>query len=194
MIFFNNSRNQQNFHIFYYFYDTMQAEERLKDFYLEGGRTHRYLRVPETNVKSNLKYCRDHPSDNVGKFKEFEKNLLELDFPQDSIDSINKILAAILLLGEVRYKNCENSAIASELENPETAAKVANLLDVDEKKFQWALLNYCIVAQGTAQRRRHTPDEARDARDVLASTIYFRLVDWIVNTINQKLAFGRAIL
>jgi len=36
--------------------------------------------------------------------------------------------------------------------------------------------------------------QARDARDVLAQNIYTRLVDFIVNTINQKLAFNRAVL
>lgn len=164
----------------------------MNDFSLEGGRNYRYLRIPETEQQTKLKYCRDTPTENVESFKKFEQNLLNLDFQSDQIESIYNVLAAILILGNVRFKDGENTKAA--LENPEMVQKVAKLMGVDEKKFQWALLNYCVVEKGTAERRRHSADEARDARDVLASTIYCRLVDWIVNTINQKLALSRAVL
>jgi myosin-3 len=71
---------------------------------------------------------------------------------------------------------------------------VAQLLGVDEKKFSWALINYCAIHEGTAVRRRHTRMEAEEARDVLACGIYFRLVDWIISIINHKLFFTRAVL
>lgn len=71
---------------------------------------------------------------------------------------------------------------------------VAELLKLDEKKFSWALLNYCMIVNGNAVRRKHTYEEAKDARDVLANTIYQRLVDWIVNTINVKFTLTRSLL
>jgi myosin III len=171
----------------------MDAEERLKDFTLEGGRTYRYLRIPDQYHKSRLNYIRDDPLGNALKFKEFEQSLLALEFPQDTIDSIYNILAAILILGEVRFKESDLDRRAA-LVDPKIVASISDLLKVDEKKFQWSLLNYCIIIQGNVEKRRHTADQARDARDVLAGTIYSRLVDFIVNTINQKLAFSRAIL
>lgn len=70
----------------------------------------------------------------------------------------------------------------------------AQLLKVDEKKFCWALCNYCVVVKGSAVKRKHTRTEAEEARSVLASGIYYRLVDWIVNVINLKLSFTRAVL
>lgn len=170
----------------------MDAEERLRDFYLEGGRHYRYLRIPDVYVKSRLNYIRDDPQGNAVKFKDFELALLALDISQDTLESIYKIFAAILILGDVRFKEGEHRKAA--LVDPEIVGKVAELLRVDGKKFQWALLNYCLVVKGNVEKRRHTADEARDARDVLAGTIYSRLVDFIVNTINQKLAFNRAIL
>ncbi|CRK93540.1 CLUMA_CG007073, isoform A [Clunio marinus] len=185
-------RSQPNFHIFYYFYDAMEAEERLKDFNLECGRQYRYLRVPDNYIKSKLSHVRDDPLGNAMKFKEFEQSLLALDFPQDTLESIYKILAAILILGEIRFKESETDRKAAVV-NPNVIESVAEFLKVDEKKFQWSLVNYCIVIKGSVEKRRHTADEARDARDVLAGTIYARLVDFIVNTINHKLAFNRAI-
>ncbi|XP_055545200.1 neither inactivation nor afterpotential protein C [Wyeomyia smithii] len=186
----STNMNQSNFHIFYYFYDTMEAEERLRDFSLERGRKYRYLRIPESYSGTKLKYNRDNVQGNIQAFREFEQLLLLLEFSPELLETVYRTLAAILLLGEVRFRDADNG---TELEDFVTPSKVASLLKLDEKKFQWALLNYCVIMKGSAQKRRQTPDEARDARDVLAATIYNRLVDWLINTINQKLSFGRAI-
>ncbi|XP_058452551.1 neither inactivation nor afterpotential protein C [Malaya genurostris] len=186
----STNMNLSNFHIFYYFYDAMEADGRLGEFSLKRGRHYRYLRIPESSSGSKLKYCRDNVKGNIRAFKEFEQLLISLEFSPESLETMNKTLAAILLLGEVRFRDNGN---VTELENFEIPSKVAALLKLDEKKFQWALLNYCVIIKGAAQKRRQTPDEARDARDVLAATIYNRLVDWLINTVNQKLSFGRAI-
>lgn len=185
-------RNQSNFHIFYYFYDAMVAGNELSAFELDDGRRYRYLRIADqTAVQSNMAYVRDDPEGNVSKFREFERQLRELDFDDDQVASIRKILAAILILGEVRFSNEGRFAT---IENVDEVHKVAKLLELDEKKFEWSLINYCLVRSGMAEKRKHTNDEARDARDVLAAAIYCRLVDWIANIINQKFLIGRAVL
>lgn len=171
----------------------MEAEERLKDFHLEGGRQYRYLRIPDVYIKSRLNYVRDDPLANSAKFKDFELSLLALDISQDTLESVYKIFAAILILGDVRFKDSEHDRKAA-LVDTRIIRIIAELLGVDDKKFQWSLLNYCVIVNGNVEKRRHSADEARDARDVLAGTIYSRLVDFIVNTINQKLAFNRAML
>lgn len=171
----------------------MDAEERFRDFHLEGGRHYRYLRIPDCYMKSKLNHIRDDPLGNAAKFKDFELSLLALDVSQDTLESMYKILAAILILGDVRFKDSETDRKAALVE-PAIVSKIAELLRVDDKKFQWALLNYCVIIKGNVEKRRHSADEARDARDVLAGTIYARLVDFIVNTINQKMAFNRAML
>lgn len=183
-------RNQSNFHVFYYFYDAMVAANELSAFQLADRRQYRYLRIA-SDAESKISYCRNDPEGNVMKFNEFEANLRELDFNDDQMLSIRKVLAAILILGEVRFSNEGKYAT---IENVDEAHKVAKLLEVDEKKFEWSLINYCLVQGGVAEKRKHTSDEARDARDVLAATIYCRLVDWIANIINQKFSIGRAVL
>lgn len=183
---------QSNFHIFYYFYDAMEQEERLKDFSLDYGRGQTSLRTYD-HPKTRLQYIRDNPEQNVRKFKELEQNLTLLDFSHEQIETIYRILAAIIILGELRFKAVENMPKGSDLENPEYAVEVAKLLKLDEKKFVWALTNYCVINEGRAERRRQSPVEARESRDNLANTIYCRLVDYVVNVINAKLALGRAI-
>lgn len=70
---------------------------------------------------------------------------------------------------------------------------VAELLGLDREKFTWALVNYCLIVKGSATRRKHTCEEAKEARDVLANTLYQRLVDWIINLINYKLSITRSL-
>jgi len=70
---------------------------------------------------------------------------------------------------------------------------VAEFLGLNSKKFIWALINYCLVVKGSAVHKKHTCEEAKDARDVLANTLYQRLVDWIINIINYKLSMTRSL-
>jgi len=136
----------------------MDAEERLKDYNLESGRSYRYLRIPDNSGRSKLSYVRDDPMGNIIKFRDFEQALLALDVSQDTLASIYKILAAILLLGDVRFKDSEVDKKAA-LVDPEIVVKISDLLKVDDKKFSWSLLNYCLVIQGKVEKRRHTPDQ-----------------------------------
>lgn len=170
----------------------------LESLELDAGRNYRYLRIETEKLDCKLPYCRNDEEGNVVRYQEFEANLRLLDFDDKQIQSIRKILASILILGNVRFATAADDAddgkhFAS-IETHEEVRKVCKLLELDEKKFEWALVNYCLVLSGAAEKRKHTNDEARDARDVLAGTIYSRLVDWIVNITNQKFAFGRAIL
>ncbi|KAL1458693.1 hypothetical protein WDU94_008823 [Cyamophila willieti] len=186
----NRDPLQANFHIFYYFYDAMEAAGELDKYFLEPGRKYRYLRAEQTDDKIP-KGPRETPEDNVTKFQEIYQNLNDIEFDEIQMEMFSNVLAAILLIGEIQFESsAENTA---ELSNPEVAANVGKLLTVDEKKFQWSLCNYCVVKSGTAERRRHTKEEAEEAREVLARTLYVRLADWIVNVINLKLSLIRAI-
>ncbi|XP_076177941.1 STKc_myosinIII_N_like and MYSc_Myo21 domain-containing protein ninaC [Ptiloglossa arizonensis] len=184
-------RNQSNFHIFYYFYDGLDSTNKLKDYDIPTTRKMRYLRISDkaTERKRSFK-VRNDPRGNVVKFEELKENLqmLEMD---EYCDTIWKVLAAILSLGEIRFVEGNNGE--ADMDNNEAANRVAKLLNLDERKFIWALVNYCVIVKGNVVRRKHSCEEAKDARDVLANTIYQRLVDWIVNTINHKFTVTRAL-
>lgn len=168
----------------------MEAAGKLAEYSLEPERKYRYLRIPETTTK--IKCVRNDPKGNVEKFNELHKFFKDLEFDESELKAMYKIIAGILVLGNVRFKDSNNGA--AEVENLDEAVKVASLLGLDDSKFTWALINYCLIEKGTAVKRRHSTDEARDARDVLAGTIYRRLLDWLVNSINLKLSFSRSVL
>ncbi|PZC83270.1 hypothetical protein B5X24_HaOG208034 [Helicoverpa armigera] len=182
--------SQANFDLLYYFYDAMEAADRTEELCLEKNRKHRYLRILDEPTKGT-KGVRENSENNVALYKEFIENLKSLDWEVEDITFFETVLAAILVLGNVRFKDGK-SGIA-EIENPDEAKKVAKLLSLEEVKFLWALLNYCLIESGTAVKRRHSTDEARDARDTLASALYKRLIDWMINLINSKLSFMRSV-
>ncbi|XP_015178394.1 PREDICTED: neither inactivation nor afterpotential protein C isoform X2 [Polistes dominula] len=184
-------RNQSNFHIFYYFYDGLDAAGKLRNYNLPSGRRMRYLRISERgNERKRSFKVRNDPDGNVTRFGVMKENLKIMEM-EEYCDTLWKILAAILLLGEIRF--VEGSNGVAEMDSNETANRVAELLDLDPKKFSWALMNYCLIRKGAAVRKKHTCEEAREARDVLANTIYQRLVDWLINMINLKFTVTRTL-
>ncbi|KAJ8686537.1 hypothetical protein QAD02_022331 [Eretmocerus hayati] len=186
-------RNQSNFHMFYYFYDGLEASGNLRKYLLPQGRRMRYLRVYDSDSMSGRKRSfkvRNDPHGNSRKFDHIKECLRALEL-EEHCETIWRTLAAILNLGDVRF--IENDAGEAEVHNVETAKSVAELLNLDVKKFTWSLCNYCVIKKGDAVRRRYTIDEAKEARDVLANTIYQRLVDWVINNINQRLSVSRTL-
>lgn len=175
----------------YYFYDAMEAEGRLEELSLEKNRKHRYLRIFDEPTKGP-QGVREITKNNVENYKQFIENLKCVDWEVEDIVFLETVLAAILVLGNVRFKDSKSGA--ADIENLEEAKKVAKLLGLEETKFLWALLNYCLIESGTAVKRRHSTDDARDARDTLASALYKRLIDWMINIINSKLSFMRSVL
>ncbi|KAG5898728.1 hypothetical protein JTB14_020922 [Gonioctena quinquepunctata] len=180
--------NQGNFHIFYYLYDGLVAAGKHRKFRLNSNREYRYLRDSH-NPKSDRP--KDEIDTNINKYTKISNYLQELEFSQDEINSINSAIAAILNLGEAEFDACDDLTAA--LVNREVVENFADLLKVDSKKICWALTNYCLVKEGDVMRGRNSCKEATDTRDVLANTIYARLVDYILETINNKLSFGKAI-
>ncbi|XP_030383362.1 neither inactivation nor afterpotential protein C [Scaptodrosophila lebanonensis] len=182
--------SQHNFHIFYYFYDYMNHENLLKEYNLKSDRSYRYLRIPPDVPPTKLKYRRDDPDGNVERFREFEGILRDLDFNHKQLETVRKVLAAILNIGNIRFRSLGKYA---EVENTDIVSRIAELLRVDEKKFMWSLTNFIMVKGGIAERRQYTSEEARDARDAVASTLFSRLVDFIINRINMNMSFPRAV-
>lgn len=182
--------SQSNFHIFYYFYDGLMAKNELSDYHLDTHRSYNYLRIEETDQKTNPRYDTE---ENVKKFEDLQAVFQIFDFSQEQIETIYSILSAILILGEIKFKGASEQDSAH-IENEDDPEKIAKLLKVDEKKFCWSLVNYCLVKKDMILKKVHNCIEAKSARDVLANNLYSRLVDYIISVINHKLSIGRTIL
>ncbi|XP_072378886.1 neither inactivation nor afterpotential protein C [Diabrotica undecimpunctata] len=179
---------QSNFHIFYYFYDGITSTPMYEKYKLSTSRDYAFLR---TQKKSKTNTPRDDVAANIIKYKKLCGYMEELQFSSQDTATIHSVLAAILHLGDIVFE--ENKDTVAVIQNKQEVEEFSDLLEVDSKKISWALTNYCVIKDGNAYKVRHSSNEAIEVRNVLVNTLYSRLVDYIVGTINNKLSFGKAI-
>lgn len=91
------SSGERNFHVFYYMYDGLEWDGRMKRFHLDSsmrGR-HRYLSGDRTDKGTKQV--------NVGRFQQLKEGFKLLGFKEDEVDAVYSILAAILHLGDIEF-------------------------------------------------------------------------------------------
>jgi myosin heavy subunit len=104
----------------------MAANGRLTLYKLDAGHRYHYLRaLPVDSSNTNGSGVRENSKGNVEKFQELEQQLLDLGFQQNQLEALYCMIAAILNLGEIRFKQEQDSEV--QIENPETVAKGENV-------------------------------------------------------------------
>lgn len=174
-----------NFHIFYYLYDGLEAERTLADYNLDPSyrQHHRYLPQTTISVKANIE-----------RWKQLKDSFCVLGFKNDEADMVNRVLAAILNLGDIEFgevvfnDNTDNKARVIDVA---PMHRVAKLLGVETNDLLEALTSNSVVTRGETITRNNTVCEAVLSRDAMAKELYGRLFDWIVNQINVMLVFNR---
>lgn len=173
-------RQGSNFHIFSIVYEGLNEKGELNNYFLNPNRKHRILGPSQIGASSN-------------RLENFISYFEEYEFSNEQIESVLSIVSAILNLGDIQFQDGDSNAFA-DVSNKKSVKNVAELLRISEEKLLWALTNFCFVNQGEAMRMKHTVEEAQNARNVLVNNLYSRLVDYLIGVINQKLAYGKAIL
>lgn len=178
---------ERNFHIFYYLYDGLADIRQLGNYYLDttGKRQHRYLNGAASDKET--------ASTHVDRLNNIKQGFQLLGFRSAETDTIYRILAAIVHLGDVEVRKAETTFQNDTciIVNAEKIPIVAQLLGLQGNALRDALTSSSMVMRGEVITRCNSAQEAECARDAMAKALYARLFDWIVNQINRHLALGR---
>lgn len=181
------ANNEGNFHIFYYLYDGLEHENKLSSYYLDPmyREQHRYLSKTQNSTAQK----------NIERWKQLKMCFKLLGFRDDEIDTVNRVLAAILNLGDLEFGEIidanDNTDNKARVVDVAPMHRVAKLLGVEVNNLLDALTKVNLVTKGETITRNNTAGEAATARDAMAKGLYARIFDWLVGQINALLSFNR---
>uniref|UniRef100_A0A4X2LZA8 Unconventional myosin-XVI n=1 Tax=Vombatus ursinus TaxID=29139 RepID=A0A4X2LZA8_VOMUR len=169
--------SQSNFLIFYLLMDGLTAEEKY-GLRLNNLSAHRYLNrsiLEDTSIAASTV--------NREKMATLKQALIAVGFGNLEVENLFVIIAAVLHIGDIRFTALTDAdtAFVSDLQLLE---QVAAMLQVSPDELVSALTTDIQYFKGDTITRRHTVETAEFYRDLLAKTIYSRLFNFLVNTMN----------
>eukprot|EP00002_Diphylleia_rotans_P008392 TRINITY_DN181_c0_g1_i2.p1 TRINITY_DN181_c0_g1~~TRINITY_DN181_c0_g1_i2.p1 ORF type:complete len:1509 (+),score=270.51 TRINITY_DN181_c0_g1_i2:57-4583(+) len=174
----------RSFHIFYQL--SHAPEEVLKSLSLCGAESYEFLTHSEVLDIDGV--------DETVMFAETVEAMSKIGITERDQTSIWKILAAILHLGNVRFKSdrsnfsvLENQPGSAGLTSEEEIDIAATLLEVRSESLRDALTKSYITVSGGRNEIRLNVTEATGSRNALCRFLYASIFDWLVARIKVKL-------
>ncbi|KGK40510.1 hypothetical protein JL09_g485, partial [Pichia kudriavzevii] len=173
--------NERNYHVFYQLLKGAPLDllERL------------HLNNKSLNQYEYLKSGLTTPVGNIDDKKEFQ-NLINafkiMSFDDEEVLNIFKVLAIILHLGNIKFKNSLNDTKQAVLldESNETIDKVALLLGVSSQEFRKSFLNSKIKIGREIVNQQRTAAQAKFSIDALSKSLYEKLFQYLIDNINRS--------
>ncbi|KAM7262671.1 hypothetical protein ACFE04_000354 [Oxalis oulophora] len=170
---------ERNYHCFYMI--CAAPPEEIKKYKLGDPRTYHYL---------NQSKCID--LDGFNDSEEYIATRKAMDVVGISSadqDAIFQVVAAILHLGNIEFTKGKemDSSMPKDEKSWFHLKTAAELFMCDEKALEDSLCKRVIVTRDETITKWLDPESAVLSRDALAKTVYSRLFDWIVDTINNSI-------
>ncbi|XP_067897907.1 unconventional myosin-VIIa-like isoform X2 [Heterodontus francisci] len=168
--------DERNYHIFYTILMGMNTEQKKL---LSLGTAHEYDYLTMGNCTS----CAGH--DDIRHYADICSAMKILMFSDNEQWEINKLLAAILHLGNLHFQAAVyNNLDCCELLQSTHLSMATKLLEVNSLELENGMTHRSILIRGENVTTPVSKAQASDVRDALVKGIYNHLFVWIVNKIN----------
>lgn len=195
----NQNKGERNYHIFYSMLAGLSKEEK-KLLELEDASKYHYLTRGQTLVcdgrsdagvsllVSKLLFIIGLILSTLQEFADVRAAMKMLSFTDREIWSILSLLAAILHLGNVKYKaTVVQNMDAVEVNDNTNVTRICNMLGVAKNALVHALTRRTRIAQGERVVSHISKEQALEARDAFVKAIYGKIFIMIVDKINSAI-------